>query len=195
MRFSPSLGLAITVLAAACAAQQGAPVTPATPTTPMVITLPGFTDGGMIPSRNTCGAGPAMVSPQVRWSNPPTGTQSFVLIFHDLEPHPAKGIIDNSHWVLWNIPATRRGLPEDIPPGALLPDGTHQMKRPRATADSFYSYYGPCAPKGPSHHYVFELYALDSKLDLPDDATRIDLMKACDGHILAASAWFGLFHQ
>ena len=46
-----------------------------------------------------------------------------------------------------------------------------------------------------SHHYVYELYALDSKLNLPDNAARIDIMKASDGHILAASAWFGLFHQ
>jgi Raf kinase inhibitor-like YbhB/YbcL family protein len=194
MRFLPSLGAAIIVLAATCVAQQRAPVTAAAPTTPMVMTLPGFADGGMIPIRNTCGAGPAMVSPEIRWSNVPVGTLSFVLLFHDLEPHPAKGIIDNSHWVLWNIPATSRGLPEDVPPGALLPNGTHQMQRARSTG-SFYSYYGPCAPKGPSHHYVFELYALDSKLDLPDSASRVDIMKASDGHILAASAWFGLFHQ
>jgi phosphatidylethanolamine-binding protein (PEBP) family uncharacterized protein len=46
-----------------------------------------------------------------------------------------------------------------------------------------------------SHHYVYELYALDSKLNLPDNAARIDIMKASDRHILAASAWFGLFHQ
>jgi Raf kinase inhibitor-like YbhB/YbcL family protein len=195
MKFLPSLGLATAMLAATCFAQQGAPVTPTAPASPMVLTLPGFADGGMIPSRNTCIAGPAVVSPEIRWSNVPAGTQSFVLIFHDLEPHPAKGIIDNSHWVLWNIPGTSTGVAEGVPAGATLPDGTHQMKRARTIPGSVYSYYGPCAPKGPSHHYVFELYALDSKLDLPDDATRADIVKASDGHILAAAGWFGLFHQ
>jgi Raf kinase inhibitor-like YbhB/YbcL family protein len=196
MKFLPGLGLiATTMLVAVGAAQQSAPAAAAAPVSPMVMMMPGFADGGTIPNRFTCVAGPAVVSPEIRWSNAPAGTQSFVLVFHDLEPHPAKGIMDNSHWVLWNIPATATGLAEGVPAGSALPDGTHQMKRTRTIPGSFFSYYGPCAPKGPNHHYVFELFALDSALNLAEDATRADILKASDGHVLGAAAWIGVFHQ
>lgn len=69
------------------------------------------------------------------------------------------------------------------------------MKRTRTIPGSFFSYYGPCAPKGPNHHYVFELFALDSALNLAEDATRADILKASDGHVLGAAAWIGVFHQ
>lgn len=190
LAFSAMLAIALTT----CHAQSPAAATPA-PATPLVLTLPGFPDGSRIPDKYTCLAPPTGVSPELRWKQVPAGTQSFVLIFHDLEPHPAKGIMDNSHWVLWNIPATSVGIPEGVPSGATLPDGTHQMKRPRTIPGSFYSYYGPCAGPGPSHHYVWELYALDNKLTLPEDATRADILKAADGHILDASGYFGYFHR
>ena len=191
-----SLALSIAALAiSTCSAQQSGTPTVAPPATPMVMTLPGFADGSRIPDKYTCQAAPGVVSPEIRWSDVPAGTQSFVLLFHDLEPRPGKGIMDNSHWVLWNIPGKSTGLAEGIPAGSALPDGTHQMKRPRTIPGSFYSYYGPCAPPGPNHHYVWELYALDTVLTLPEDATRAEIMKATDGHVLAASAWFGYFHR
>jgi Raf kinase inhibitor-like YbhB/YbcL family protein len=194
------LTLSISILAGlTCAAQQsGAPTTKqaATPLPPLIMQLPGFADGSKIPAKYTCSADSAVVSPEIRWSQVPVGTQSFALVFHDLEPHPAKGIMDNTHWVLWNIPSTSTGLPEGVPAGSALPDGTHQLKRPRTVPPgSPFSYYGPCAPQGPDHHYVWELYALDTKLDLPDDAARIDVLKAIDGHILGASTWVGYFHR
>ncbi len=196
-RSSSMLGfLAVTTLS--CVAQQTgtAVATPSTAPPPLVITLPGFADGSVVPGKYTCTAGPEVVSPEIRWSQVPAGTVSFALVFHDLEPHPAKGLMDNTHWVLWNIPGASTGLKEGIPAGSTLPDGTHQLKRPRANPPgSPYSYYGPCAPPGPNHHYVWELYALDTKLDLPDDATRADVLKAVDGHILGASSWVGYFHR
>jgi Raf kinase inhibitor-like YbhB/YbcL family protein len=189
------LAVILAVAASTSTAQQSAAPPAHVATPPLKLTLPGFADGGRIPNRYTCVAGPAVVSPEIHWDHSPQGTQSFVLLFHDLEPRPANGLMDNSHWLLWNIPGTSTGLPEGIPAGTTLPDGTHQMKRPRTIPGSFFSYYGPCAPQGPDHHYVIELYALGTKLNLPDDASRADIMKAADGHILAASAWFGLFHK
>lgn len=182
------------------AAQQGttppaASASSASSAVPLAVTVRGFADGGRIPDRYTCLAGASVVSPDIQWSHAPAATQSFVLVFHDLEPRPAKGLMDNSHWVLWNIPGTSTELPEGVPAGSTLPDGAHQMKRLRSTPGSPYSYYGPCAPPGPNHHYVFELYALDTMLTLPEDASRADILKAADGHILAASAWIGTFHR
>jgi len=192
-----TLGISILSLLTCAAQQSGTPAaTPHATPPPMVMTLPGYTDGSVIPKKFTCSAGSTVVSPEIRWSDVPAGTESFTLIFHDLEPHSAKGIMDNTHWVLWNIPGTSTGLPEGVPPGSTLPDGTRQMSRARKVPPgSPFSYYGPCAPAGPNHHYVFELYALDSKLNLPEDATRLDVLKAVDGHILAASTWVGYFHR
>ena len=56
------------------------------------------------------------------------------------------------------------------------------------------AYFGPGAGPGPIHHYVFEFYALDTKLDLPANTTREDLLKAMDGHVIGKAAWFGRFH-
>jgi hypothetical protein len=199
MNYRLGLTLSMSALAAfTCAAQQsGAPAAgPPTAPPPLMIELPGFADGSRVPTKYTCSAGSEMVSPEIRWSQVPTGTQSFAMVFHDLEPHPAKGIMDNTHWVLWNIPGTSTGLAGGVPAGNVLPDGTHQMRRPHSGAPaSPFAYYGPCAPPGPSHHYVWELYALDTKLNVPDDATRVDVLKAIDGHVLAASSWVGYFHK
>jgi len=194
-----SLALSLALMAASLSsAQQAAtpPVAPATPAAaPFTMTIPGFPDGGRIADKYTCLAAPAVVSPEIQWSNVPAGTSSFMLVFHDLEPRPAKGITDNSHWILWNIPGNSTSLAEGMPAGATLPNGTHQMKRPRTNGASPYSYYGPCAPSGPSHHYVLEILALDTTLNLPDDAPRADILKAADGHVLGASAWVGYFHR
>jgi phosphatidylethanolamine-binding protein (PEBP) family uncharacterized protein len=54
--------------------------------------------------------------------------------------------------------------------------------------------FGPGAGVGPIHHYVFEFYALDTKLDLPANTTRDELLKAMDGHVIGKAAWFGRFH-
>jgi Raf kinase inhibitor-like YbhB/YbcL family protein len=98
---------------------------------------------------------------------------------------------DYLHWVMFNIPGTARELPEGVPAGAELPDGSIQAKNRGGN-----KYIGPGAPAvGPHHHYTFELFALDTKLDLGADATRADLLKAIDGHILHKAVVVGRFHQ
>ena len=56
-------------------------------------------------------------------------------------------------------------------------------------------YMGPCPPPGLPHHYTLEVYALDSKLDIPATGGRDDLQKALGGHILASGVYNGLFHR
>jgi Raf kinase inhibitor-like YbhB/YbcL family protein len=101
---------------------------------------------------------------------------------------------DQAHWVVWNIPATATGLPEGVPSGAERPDGSRQ------TSASGPVYRGPGAPaNGPVHHYTFEIYALDAKLDVSvgTDAfeTRAAVMKAMQGHILGKAVYVGLFRR
>ena len=165
---------------------------------PMTLTIPGFADGGQIPvkfSQAAPGAAPGEgTSPAMNWAGAPAGTQSFFLHMHDLDLARNKTTDDQAHWVLWNIPATATGLPEGVPKGSQLPDGRYQIS---ATGPM---YRGPGAPaNGPLHHYVFELYALDTKVDVKPAAdafeTRANVIKAIQGHILAKAVYGGLFRR
>jgi Raf kinase inhibitor-like YbhB/YbcL family protein len=164
----------------------------------MTLTIPAFPDGGQIPvkfSQAAEGAAPGEgTSPAISWANPPAGTQSFVLHMHDLDVVRNRTTDDQAHWVVWNIPATATGLPEGVPRGTQLSDGSYQIS---ATGPV---YRGPGAPAtGPLHHYVFELFALDTRLDVRPIAdafeTRANVLKEVQGHILGKAVYGGLFRR
>lgn len=199
-RFIVSMGVIGVVGAVAVAAQErgggqraGGPAGPA-----MTMTVAGFADGGQFPvrfSQAAEGAAPGEgTSPAITWSNAPAATQSFVLHMHDLDLARNRTTDDQPHWVVWNIPATATGLPEGAPKGNPRADGSFQIS---ATGPM---YRGPGAPAtGPMHHYVFELFALDAKLDVQPTAdafeTRANVLKAIQGHILAKAVYGGLFRR
>jgi Raf kinase inhibitor-like YbhB/YbcL family protein len=164
-------------------------------TPPLIMTTTAWEDGGVIPNKFTMAAGPMSVSPELKWSQVPMGTQSFVLLLHDPEPVLNKGSkMDITHWLIWNIPAASTGLPEGVPSGE-LPDGSRQVSL-RGNA-----YMGPGAPAGPYHHYTFELFALDTKLEVPQGTpqqaadTRTAVVNAMDGHVLGKAVLVARFHQ
>lgn len=166
---------------------------PASP--PMVLSTPAFPDGGVIPNRYTQVEQPERgVSPALNWINAPAATQSFVLHMHDPEVARNRTTEDQVHWLVWNIPGTAKGLPEGMPEGAQLPDGIRQISASGAV------YRGPGAPaSGPMHHYTFEVYALDTKIDMPPGAdaweTRTALFKAMAGHVIGKAVYVGLFKR
>jgi len=164
----------------------------------MTLTTAAFPDGGPIPvkfSQAAEGAAPGEgTSPALTWANAPAGTQSFVLHMHDMELARNRTTDDQVHWLVWNIPGTASRLMEGQPKGAKLPDGSYQIS---ATGQV---YRGPGAPaNGPQHHYVFEIFALDTKLDVQPTAdafeTRANVIKAIQGHILGKAVYLGLFRR
>ena len=170
----------------------------AAPAPPMTMTVAGFPDGGQFPvkfSQAAEGAAPGEgTSPAITWTNAPAGTQTFVLNMHDMDLARNKTTDDQVHWVVWNIPASAMGLPEGAPKGNPRADGSFQVS---ATGNM---YRGPGAPaNGPQHHYVFELYALDTKIDVQPTAdafeTRANVMKAIQGHVLGKAVYGGLFKR
>lgn len=186
---------ALLLAAGIAIAQQGggAPQTPPPP--PLTMTSTAFTDGAMLPAAYTCSAKPAAVNPPLAWTNVPKDTASFAIILHDLEPRARKGIEDNLHWMIWNIPPTVTSLAEGsiAPDKAELSDGSRQSQ-PGAPAPG---YRGPCPPMNVAlvHHYTYELFALDQKMDVPTGATRNDLLKAMDGHIIGHAVLMSVFHR
>jgi hypothetical protein len=131
--------------------------------------------GSQIPAKFTCnGAG---ISPQLAWSAPPAATASIALIVTDPDA-PGRTFV---HWVLYDLPSGTRALSEGLPSQGQLADGARQGRNDFGET----GYGGPCPPGNSPHRYVFTLYALDAKLNLPAGATRRQVESAMQGHILA----------
>ena len=116
-----------------------------------------FQEGQTIPTDYTCdGKG---VSPPLTWSDPPAGTQSLALIVDD----PDAPVGTWLHWLIYNIPVGKEGLPENVPNEEQLADsmlqGLNDFRQ--------FGYGGPCPPRGSIHRYFFKLYALDTMLAIP----------------------------
>ena len=193
MKLTRILILSTTLLAAALgpavAQDKGKGRGPAGPG--LTLTTSAFADGSEIPPRYTQAVANA-VSPKLEWTNAPPNAVTFALILHDPDVALQRKADDVLHWMVFNIPGSARELPEGVPANATLPDGTVQIKNLRGAV----GYMGPGAPAaGPHHHYTFELFALDTKLDLGPDATRADVYKAMEGHILAKGVLVGRFHR
>jgi len=193
MRFANLFAILIAApVLAVTASAQTMPAQTAPAPKPLIMTITAFADGTEIPPKYTQAGD--QTSPAINWSSVPDGTVTFLLHMHDLEVSRNKTTDDQLHWIVWNIPATATGLAEGLPKGEKLPNGAYQLS---ATGPV---YRGPGAPaSGPRHHYTFELYALDTKLDVQPgtDAfeTRANIMKAIQGHILGKAVYMGLFHR
>ena len=157
----------------------------AAPPPPMRLISTSVADGVQIAAKYTC-SDPEAVSPGLKWTDAPRGTESFALIVHDMEPRPRKGVDDILHWMVWGIPGTANQLPEGVlSKTADLPDGSHQTNG-NPGQGGITGYRPPCPPQNVPvpHHYAFEVFALDGRLNLADGATRADVLRAMDGHIL-----------
>jgi len=145
---------------------------------------PAFTHEGTIPPKYTCDG--EDISPRLEWNDPPEGTQSFALIADDPDAPVGTWV----HWVLYNIPAGVRALPEAIAAESELPEGSRHGKNGWRRL----YYGGPCPPSG-THRYFFKLYALDTTLNLKPGANKGKLLKAMEGHILAETELMGTYQR
>ncbi|MFN3533427.1 MAG: YbhB/YbcL family Raf kinase inhibitor-like protein [Candidatus Brocadia sp.] len=143
-----------------------------------------FEEGGMIPKKYTCNG--SDVSPPISWTSVPEGTKSLALICDDPDAPMGTWV----HWVLFNLPADIRELPENIPPEKTLANGAKQG----ITDFRKIGYGGPCPPGG-THRYYFKLYALDTEINLDAEITKKQLLKAMEGHILAEGQLMGKYKR
>ncbi len=150
----------------------------------MEISSTAFSHEDLIPAKYTCDS--SDISPELTWSGVPGGAGSLALICDDPDA-PGKTWI---HWVIFNIPPSENGLPENVPADATLPGGARQGKNDFGKI----GYGGPCPPGG-THRYYFKLYALDRVLDLDPGATRADLEKAMGGHVIEECLLMGKYSR
>lgn len=143
-----------------------------------------FKNGEHIPSKFTIDG--ENISPQLKWSNGPADTKSYAIINDD----PDAPIGDWVHWIIYNIPLRVNELKENISPLKLLPDGSmHGMNDFKK-----FGYGGPAPPSG-THRYYFKIYALDVILKLEPGASKTQLLKAMQGHILGTGQILGLYKR
>ncbi len=158
--------------------------------TQMEVSLPfelistAFSQGEPIPPRYSCKG--EDISPSLAWGDPPEGTQSFVLIMDDPDAPGGTWI----HWIVFNIPADVRELPENMPAGMKFGDVAVSFG---ANSWGRAEYGGPCPPSG-THRYFFKLYALDTTLALEPGA-RSKVLEAVEAHSLAKAELMGTFSR
>lgn len=131
------------------------------------------------------------ISPPLEWSDGPEGTKSYVIVMEDPDVAQNPPFV---HWLIYDLPSHITKLPEGIPPAPELaqPAGTLQGKNDRGSL----GYIGPNPPtQDPIHHYYFQIFALDTKLDLPIGATRKEVLDAIQGHVLASGFLIGLYDR
>jgi Raf kinase inhibitor-like YbhB/YbcL family protein len=145
----------------------------------------GFTEGGTIPIKYTCDGDD--LSPPLTWSGAPAETQAFALVCDD--PDAPVGTWD--HWIVFNLPAELTSLPEGMTTkselGKDLCHGRNSWQRS--------GYGGPCPPPGKPHRYFFKLYALSAPVDLPDNATKAELLEAMKPLVLASASLMGTYRR
>jgi len=145
-----------------------------------------FKDGNFIPPKYTCEG--ANISPQLHWNNIPKETKSYAIIMDDPDA-PSGNFV---HWIIYNIPASLKELHEDVTPSRNIDDevmfGTNDFGR--------IGYGGPCPPSGKPHRYFIKIYVLDTILHhLESGATKQQLLKAMEGHIIADGKLMGRYQR
>jgi Raf kinase inhibitor-like YbhB/YbcL family protein len=151
----------------------------------MKLTSPAFESGDSIPVKYTCEG--EDVSPPLAWSDVPDGTRSLALVCEDPDAPSGTWI----HWVIYDIPPSFTQLSEGVPTTEVTPTGAKQGMNDFKRA----GYGGPCPPPGKAHRYYFRIYALDIAPGLPAGATRADLQRAIEGHVLDRGELLSLFER
>jgi Raf kinase inhibitor-like YbhB/YbcL family protein len=150
----------------------------------MEIRSSAFQEGALIPGKYTCDG--MDVSPPLEWSQVPDGTESFALICDDPDAPVGTWV----HWVIYNIPGEVRELAEGIPARDVLENWSAQGRNDFRKI----GYGGPCPPRG-THRYYFNIYALDTNLDVGPGILKKELIRAMEGHILAEGQLMGKYKR
>ncbi|MBP1687748.1 MAG: putative Kinase inhibitor YbhB [Deltaproteobacteria bacterium] len=151
----------------------------------LTLTSTAFKGGAEIPQRHTCEG--ADRSPALQWTGAPPGTKSFALIADDPDAPVGTWV----HWVVYDLPGDATELAEGLPTSDTLPGGGTQGRNDFRKI----GYGGPCPPPGKPHRYFFKLYALDAPTKLKPRATKADVLKAIEGHVLAQAELMGTYRR
>jgi hypothetical protein len=168
------------------------------PVAALTLSSEAFQADTVIPSQYTCDSSTGRVrnaadpsaggSPALAWRDAPSGVRGWAIVVNDPDAPGGSWI----HWIIYNLPPDTAALPEGVPKTETLADGSNQGRNDFRNL----GYAGPCPPKGdPPHRYVFTLYALDAKLDLPPTTPRLQLIQAIEKRALAKATLIGRYQR
>jgi ribose transport system ATP-binding protein len=159
-----------------------------------VFASPDFAAGATIPSRF---AEDNKLSPALAWSGVPDGTRSFALSIADPDLPPQFNFPRAfAHWLVHDIPADTRYLPQGASRSALMPIGAKELNSDFVTfkIGNYGRGYGGPWPPDRAHRYVFTLYALMAdRLDLDPEAELPAFMAAAASRAIAAASFTALY--
>lgn len=148
------------------------------------VTSAAFKEGQPIPRQYTCDG--VNLSPPLEWSGVPKNAKTIAIVADDPDAPAGTWV----HWVLYNLPAENIGLVENVPATETLKAGGFQGKNDFEKI----GYGGPCPPSG-MHRYFFKIYAVDAELPLKAGATKAELEKALQGHIVTQGQLMGTYQR
>ncbi len=179
IRWDWLIGLGVLLILAGCMGQGRTDTVEGGSEMSIQITSSAFTEGGTIPRIYTCDD--QNVSPPLAWTGVPTNTISLALVMDDPDASSGSWV----HWVLYNLPPAQNSLEQGKSGGGT--QGKNDFGK--------ISYGGPCPPRGSNHHYYIKIYALDSRLDLKEGASKAQVETAMRGHILAQGQLMGRYSR
>ena len=157
---------------------------PQTGQSALQVTSTAFKEGQSIPRQYTCDG--VNISPPLEWNGTPKSAKTIGIIADDPDAPSGTWV----HWVVYNLPAENIGLVENLPLTEDLKAGGFQGKNDFQKI----GYGGPCPPSG-THRYFFKVYALDNELPLKAGATKAEVEKAMQGHIVAQGQLMGTYSR
>ena len=149
------------------------------------ITSTAFAEGQPIPAKHAFDN--QDLSPALQWAGVPATAKSLALICDDPDAPMGTWV----HWVIYDLPPTTAGLAEGVAKSPELANGAKQGVNDYKKI----GYGGPCPPPGKPHRYFFKLYALDAMTGLQPGATKKDVLKAMNGHVLAEGQLMGTYQR
>jgi Raf kinase inhibitor-like YbhB/YbcL family protein len=148
------------------------------------VTSVAFKEGQPIPRQYSCGG--VNISPPLEWSGVPKTAKTIAIMVDDPDAPGGTWV----HWLLYNIPADNIGFVENVPATETLKAGGFQGKNDFGKI----GYGGPCPPSG-THRYFFKVYAVDAELPLKAGATKAELLKALDDHVVSQGQLMGTYRR
>lgn len=148
------------------------------------LTSTAFKEGELIPRQHTCDG--VNVSPSLEWSGVPKSAKTIAIVADDPDAPSGTWV----HWVLYDLPADNIGMVENLPATDELRAGGFQGKNDFGKI----GYGGPCPPSG-THRYFFKIYALDSELSLKAGATKAEVEKSMEGHVVSQGQLMGTYRR
>lgn len=151
----------------------------------LTVSSPAFKDSDKMPRSAGCDGGEH--SPALTIASPPAGTVSLAVLMTELDPPRAGAAL----WIVYNLPPNTASLPENQPRTRTLKNDALQL--PGATGKM--GYVGPCQNPGVTKRYAIEVFALDTMLDLSENADKRTFLLAVEGHILARAKMTGRYKK